>query len=52
MTRYNDKIDLGEYDLDAYRAGVDRVLEYLEPLDAYPEALLIELRWAIEDGMI
>lgn len=35
----------------SYREGVDRVLEYVESIHAYPK-LMAELKWAIERGII
>lgn len=49
MTRYNGS-DYREIQI-AYREGVDRVLQYVESIHAYPE-LMAELRWAIEEGII
>lgn len=54
MTKYNDS---GYNDgfagetLDGYQQGVDRVLEYIESIHAYPK-LLAELKWAIDEGII
>lgn len=55
MTRYNDHysgetiIDICQQ--DGYREGVDRVLEYIKSIHAYPK-LVAELTWAIEEGII
>ena len=54
MTKYNDKDPMNpEYaaELGGYREGVDRVLEYIEAIHAYP-VLVEELRWAINEGII
>lgn len=62
MTRYNDDIYTPDFDGDfddqmqaqsvyAYRDGVDRVLEYVESIHAYPK-LMAELKWAIDEGII
>lgn len=62
MTRYNDDIYTPDFggDFDdqmqaqsvyAYRDGVDRVLEYVESIHAYPN-LIAELKWAIDEGII
>lgn len=62
MTRYNDEIYTPDFDGDfddqmqaqgvyAYREGVDRVLEYVDSINAYPK-LMAELKWAIDEGII
>lgn len=57
MTRYNEPHGGGEGDLlqdmgiMSYREGVDRVLEYVESIHAYPR-LVAELKWAIDEGII
>lgn len=60
MTRYNDTVHDFEDDIHSglkdervlgYRKGVDRVLEYIESIHAYPK-LTDELKWAIEEGII
>lgn len=60
MTRYNDEQwdlegdfeeMLRDQDVLSYRKGVDRVLEYVESIHAYPK-LVRELRWAIAEGII
>lgn len=54
MTRYNDEMPMTpEYaaELGGYRDGVDRVLEYVEAIHAYPK-LVAELKWAINEGII
>lgn len=54
MTRYNDEPPMTpEYaaEVFGYCEGVDRVLEYIESIHAYPK-LLSELRWAIKEGII
>ena len=38
-------------ELGGYREGVDRVLEYIEAIHAYPK-LVAELKWAINEGII
>lgn len=54
MTRYNDVPAAGGEgveEIDGYRDGVDRVLEYIESIHAYP-LLTEELEWAIREGII
>lgn len=54
MTRYNDEMPMTpEYAavIGGYREGVDRVLEYVEAIHAYPK-LVAELKWAIDEGII
>lgn len=59
MTRYDDEIStcddfedqMDESRVLGYREGVDRVLEYIEAIHAYPK-LVTELRWAIKEGII
>jgi len=54
MTRYNyEPLAGGEgtEEIEGYREGVDRVLEYVESIHAYPK-LMAELKWAIERGII
>lgn len=54
MMRYNDEPELGgegAEEIDGYVEGVDRVLEYIESIHAYPK-LLDELKWAIKEGII
>lgn len=54
MTRYNDTPSFTpEYaaELHGYQEGVDRVLQYVESIHAYPK-LVAELKWAIEEGII
>ena len=59
MTRYDDEIStcddfedqMDESRILGYREGVDRVLEYVEAIHAYP-VLVEELRWAINEGII
>lgn len=54
MTRYNDEPAVGGDEtetLEGYQEGVDRVLEYIESIHAYP-LLVSELRWAIDGGII
>lgn len=51
MTRYNDEIDLGEYDLDGYRAGVNRVLWFLNDWDGEGE-LIRDIQKAIAARVI
>lgn len=51
MTRYRDDTWANEIAEEAYRMGVDRVLEYIESIHAHPK-LVAELRWAIEEGII
>ena len=38
-------------EIGGYREGVDRVLEYVEAIHAYPK-LVAELKWAIDEGII
>jgi len=48
MTRYNwDTANEVQY----YQEGVDRVIEYIASINAYPK-LVGELKWAIEEGII
>jgi len=49
--RYNSDTWVGEVKEDAYRQGVDRVLEYVDSINAYPK-LMAELKWAIDEGII
>lgn len=61
MTRYNSEANepyvgmkeehIPPEQLDGYREGVDRVLEYIESIHRY-HGLMRELRWAIEEGII
>ena len=59
MTRYNDKFStrddfedqMDDAEIAGYREGVDRVLEYIEAIHAYPK-LVAELKWAINEGII
>lgn len=60
MTRYNDESYTNDGDFDdqlrycrvvSYREGVDRVLEYVESIHAYPK-LVAELKWVIKKGII
>jgi hypothetical protein len=58
MTRYNESADerafvplYDQFEGDGYREGVNRVLEYVESINAYPK-LIAELRWAIQEGII
>lgn len=51
MTRYNEDTWANAHTEDGYREGVDRVLEYIESIHAYPK-LMSELKWAIEEGII
>ena len=54
MTRYTDEMPMiPEYaaTIGGYREGVDRVLEYVEAIHAYPK-LVAELKWAINEGII
>lgn len=59
MTRYTDELTLGDdfddqiHDLGIlrYREGVDRVLTYIESINAFPK-LVSELRWSIKEGII
>ena len=54
MRRYNDGSGHGyehSAELGGYREGVDRVLEYIEAIHAYP-VLVAELKWAINEGII
>lgn len=51
MTRYNDDT-WGNMTVEGgYREGVDRVIEYIESINAYPK-LVGELEWAIREGII
>ena len=50
MTRYNDT-PTETHEVDGYREGVDRVREYIESINAYPN-LVAELEWAIYEGII
>jgi len=49
--RYNSDTWSGELEEDAYREGVDRVLQYVESIHRY-DALITELKWAIKEGII
>lgn len=55
MTRYNDGNNCLNFEdlceLDGYREGVDRVIEYVASIQVYPK-LTGELKWAIEQGII
>lgn len=55
MTRYNDDYSgetvAGITRIDGYRYGVERVLQYIESIHAYPK-LMAELKWAIDEGII
>jgi len=54
MRRYNDGSGHGyehSAELGGYREGVDRVLEYVVAIQAYPK-LVAELKWAINEGII
>lgn len=59
MTKYYEEAYTNDGDFDdqrycrvvSYREGVDRVLEYIESIHAYPK-LMSELKWAIEEGII
>lgn len=50
MTRYLDP-PTETHEVDGYREGVDRVLEYIESTYSYPK-LMGELKWAIDLGLI
>lgn len=50
MTRYNDEREDAD-EIQGYVEGVDRVLEYIESIHAYPK-LMDELKWAIKEGII
>ena len=51
MTRYNSDSWAREDEENGYREGVDRVLEYVDSINAYPK-LIAELKWAIDEGII
>lgn len=62
MVKYSDEVPTPDFDGDfddqmqsqailCYRMGVDRVVEYVESINAYPK-LIVELKWAIEQGLI
>lgn len=53
MTRYNDLTYGTDFTNMAigYNEGVDRVLEYVDSINAYPK-LMAELKWAIDEGII
>ena len=51
MTRYSNDTWANGITEEGYREGVDRVLEYIESIHAYPK-LISELKWAIEEGII
>lgn len=65
MTRYNDVEHIANWDYGddgtrepddyaesvfCYQDGVDRVLEYIMSINAYPK-LIAELKWAIDEGL-
>lgn len=54
MTRYNDEPAAGgegTEEIDGYRAGVDRVMIYIQSTNSYPK-LEDEIEWAIKEGII
>lgn len=59
MVRCRDDLTFGDdFDdqmhdqaLNGYRDGVDRVVEYIKAIHAYPK-LEAELTWAIKEGII
>lgn len=51
MTRYNDDTWARVSVEEGYVEGVDRAVEYIESINAYPK-LVGELKWAIREGII